>query len=84
VEGKVNTAYDFEESEDDYVNLGSGLQLSPGNTATISAWIKPESLRAGTAAASRNGILGDTTADLSFMIQDQGRLTFQWDRASAN
>jgi hypothetical protein len=81
--GKVNTAYDFEESEDDYVSFGNGLQLSTGNTATIAAWIKPESFRSGSAASSRNGILGDSTADISFMIQDQGRLTFQWDRGSA-
>ncbi|QNK59155.1 LamG-like jellyroll fold domain-containing protein [Paenibacillus sp. PAMC21692] len=83
VPGKVGTAYDFEESEGDYVNFGDGLQLSAGNTATVAAWIKPESFRSGSGSSSRNGILGDSTADFSFMLQDQGRLVFQWDSGSA-
>jgi hypothetical protein len=50
------------------------LQLT-GSAATFAAWIKPESLRAGTGASSRNIILADTNNSIIFTLQDSGRLT---------
>ena len=43
VTGKINTAYDFEKSEDDYISLPSSIGTALSNTElTINLWIKPE------------------------------------------
>lgn len=48
VSGKINTAYDFENSDDDYLDVPEGLPDDLTNTAfTFNAWFKPEQVPTG-------------------------------------
>jgi streptogramin lyase len=84
VPGIADTAYDFEMDDIFVLDAGTSLQLSGGNAATVAAYVRPESYRGGSGAGSRNGMLGDTTADFIFRLEDQGLLGFTWDAGTDN
>jgi len=80
--GVLGTAAAFDPAQDDFVDLGDGLQLDAGNQVTVSAFVCPESFHPSDAknrANSRNGILGDSDTRFIFALTDGGRLVFVWD-----
>jgi len=81
VPGTIHTAYAFDGSEGDYIDLGSAIQPGLGDDLTIAAWIRPDTFRGSYEAMSRNGIVGDTDGILTFALQNEGRLSFSWEYA---
>ncbi len=80
--GVLGTAAEFNNDEDDFVDLGEGLQLERTSQITVAAFVCPESFNppdAKNRANSRNGILGDSDTRLIFALADQGRPVFAWD-----
>ncbi|MHC4400755.1 MAG: LamG domain-containing protein [Planctomycetota bacterium] len=72
----------FDKAEDDFIDVGEGLQLNGTNQVTVSAFVCPESFNPpdGTNRAnSRNGILGDSDTRFIFALTDGGRPVFVWD-----
>jgi len=44
VTGKINTAYDFESADSDYISGDSNIGITGNDVRSISVWIKPESV----------------------------------------
>jgi hypothetical protein len=81
-EGRSGKSLLFACSEDDFVDLGTSLQLSDVQQATFAAVVKARSYNppdAKNRANSRNGILGSDDANLIFALTDRGRPTLVWD-----
>lgn len=80
--GLAGTAFHFDAAEDDFVEMGSELQLEHTDQVTVSALIRPEAfnpLDHRNLANSRNGILGSDDSNFIFALTGLGRLTFVWD-----
>jgi hypothetical protein len=78
----AGSALHFNAAEDDFVDLGTDLQLEGTDRATIAALVRPELFNPPdfqNLANSRNGILGSDDANLIFALCGQGRVTFVWD-----
>jgi len=80
--GLAGSSFHFNHAENDFVDLGTALQLEGADRATIAALVRPEAFNPPdlqNLANSRNGILGSDDANLIFALTGQGRVTFVWD-----
>ncbi len=80
----IDRAARFREKEDDFIDLGTSIQLEHAKQMTVAALLRPESFRMSGSrnmANSRNGILGSSDANFIFALTDRGRPTFVWDAA---
>ncbi|MCC6682476.1 MAG: PEP-CTERM sorting domain-containing protein [Phycisphaeraceae bacterium] len=64
--GMIGNAYDFEDTNDDYVSIGSAPDI--GTAHTFTGWVMPESTHSGVNAASRNTVFGQTSIQLLVAI----------------